>query len=165
MLKPIDIGNVHIEVPIALAPLAGVTDLVFRSICRRHGVGLVCTEMVSAKAVVYKNKNTAALIRTAPDEHPSAMQLFGSDPESIEGACQMLRDVPFDIIDFNMGCPVPKVVKNNEGSALMKDEKAAEAALKQPFKCSRYSPSGSGMRCKCHNRPRTDARAILLRQG
>lgn len=136
MLKPIDIGNVHIEVPISLAPLAGVTDLVFRSICRRHGAGLVCTEMVSAKAVVYKNKNTAALIRTAPDEHPSAMQLFGSDPESIEGACQMLKDVPFDIIDFNMGCPVPKVVKNNEGSALMKNEKAAEAALKALVKAA-----------------------------
>ncbi len=129
MLEPIKIGNVKIDVPVALAPLAGVTDHVFRSICREHGAGLVCTEMVSAKAVVYKNKNTAALIRTDKNEHPSAMQLFGSDPQSISEACHMLKDASFDIVDFNMGCPVPKVVKNGEGSALMKDLSSAKAAL------------------------------------
>lgn len=129
MLEPIKIGNVKIDVPVALAPLAGVTDFVFRSICREHGAGLVCTEMVSAKAVVYKNKNTAALIRTDQNEHPSAMQLFGSDPKSISESCHMLKDASFDIIDFNMGCPVPKVVKNGEGSALMRDLSSAKAAL------------------------------------
>ncbi len=136
MLKEVQIGNVRVEHPIGLAPLAGVTDLVFRSLCRKMGAGLVCSEMVSAKAIVYKNKNTAALLRSEKDEHPSAVQLFGSDPESIAQAAEMIREFPFDIVDFNMGCPVPKVVKNGEGSALMTNPKAAEAALRALVKAA-----------------------------
>lgn len=136
MLKEVQIGNVRVEHPIGLAPLAGVTDMVFRSLCRKMGAGLVCSEMVSAKAIVYKNKNTAALLRSEKDEHPSAVQLFGSDPESIAQAAEMIQELPFDIVDFNMGCPVPKVVKNGEGSALMTNPKAAEAALRALVKAA-----------------------------
>lgn len=129
MLKPLTLGNVTIETPLALAPLAGVTDVVFRNLCREMGAGLVCTEMVSAKAVCYHNRNTGALVRTGENEHPAALQLFGSDPKAIAQAAEMLRPLPFDIVDFNMGCPVPKVVRNGEGSALMKDPAAARDAL------------------------------------
>lgn len=129
MLEPVKIGNVIINTPIGLAPLAGITDKTFRNICLEHGAGFVCTEMVSAKAVVYKNKNTHMLLARSETEHPCAVQLFGSDPDSISKACEMIRDIPFDIVDFNMGCPVPKVVKNGEGSALMTDLQTAEKAL------------------------------------
>lgn len=129
MPEPVNIGNVKIKNPIGLAPLAGITDKTFRGLCRKHGAGFVCTEMVSAKAVVFKNKNTDVLLQRDEDEHPSAVQLFGSDPESLSKACEMIREIPFDIVDFNMGCPVPKVVKNGEGSALMTDIHAAEKAI------------------------------------
>ena len=129
MFNPVMIGTVCVEVPLGLAPLAGVTDETFRTLCREKGVGLVCTEMVSAKAITYRNKNTAALMRTNEDEHPCAVQLFGSEPESLKKAAEMIRDLPFDIVDFNMGCPVPKVVKNGEGSALMTDPEKARDCL------------------------------------
>ena len=130
MLKSVMIGGVKIDFPIGLAPLAGISDKTYRSLCLEQGAGLVCTEMVSAKAIVYKNKNTHVLLERGENEHPSAVQLFGSDPDSIKQACEMISDIPFDIVDFNMGCPVPKVVKNGEGSALMTDLKMAEAAIK-----------------------------------
>jgi tRNA-dihydrouridine synthase B len=129
MLKAVKIGNVDIPFPVGLAPLAGISDKTFRAICMEHGAGFVCTEMVSAKAIVYKNKNTYALLSRNEGEHPGAVQLFGSDPAALSAACEMIRDIPFDIVDLNMGCPVPKVVKNGEGSALMTDLKAAEKAI------------------------------------
>ena len=109
--------------------MAGVTDLPFRVLCHEQGAGLVCTEMVSAKAILYKNRNTQALMRTDPTEHPVSLQLFGSDPDSVSEAAAMIEDLPFEILDFNMGCPVPKVVNNMEGSALMKDPKRGAAII------------------------------------
>ena len=130
MLRSVLIGNVKIDFPVGLAPLAGISDKTFRSLCLEQGAGLVCTEMVSAKAIVYKNKNTHVLLERGENEQPCAVQLFGSDSDSIKKACEFIADIPFDIVDFNMGCPVPKVVKNGEGSALMTDLKKAEAAVK-----------------------------------
>ena len=115
------IGNVEIKNNIALAPMAGVTDLPFRLLCKEQGCGLMCTEMVSAKAVMYNNKNTEDLMKTVPEERPLALQLFGSDPDIMADIAKRLSEREFDIIDVNMGCPVPKVVNNGEGSALMKD--------------------------------------------
>ena len=115
------IGNVEIKNNIALAPMAGITDLPFRLLCKEQGCGLMCTEMVSAKAVLYNNKNTEDLMKTVPEERPLALQLFGSDPDIMADIAKRLSEREFDIIDVNMGCPVPKVVNNGEGSALMKD--------------------------------------------
>ena len=128
-IRPLKIGNVTIEHPVILGPMAGETDLPFRVLCHDQGAGLVCTEMVSAKAILYKNRNTAALMETDPTEHPVSLQLFGSDPDSVAEAAAMIEDRPFEILDFNMGCPVPKVVNNREGSALMKDPVRAAAIL------------------------------------
>lgn len=124
------IGRVEIETPLALAPMAGVTDLAFRTICRRLGAGYTVTEMVSAKALCYQDKKSIPLMTLAPDEHPAAVQIFGSDPEAMErGAAIVAERAQPDIIDINMGCPVPKVVKSGDGSALMRDpKKAAEVA-------------------------------------
>lgn len=115
------IGNLTIQHPYILAPMAGVTDLPFRLLCREQGAGLLCMEMVSAKALQYKNKNTKALLAIHPDEYPVSLQLFGSDPAVISEQAKAIEELPFQILDINMGCPVPKVVKNHEGSALMKD--------------------------------------------
>ncbi len=115
------IGNVEIKNNIVLAPMAGVTDLSFRLLCKEMGCGLLYTEMVSAKAILYNNKNTEALLSVMPEERPIAVQLFGSDPQIMADMAKRLEERPFDIIDVNMGCPVPKVVNNGEGSALMKN--------------------------------------------
>ncbi len=115
------IGNVEIKNNIVLAPMAGVTDLSFRLLCKEMGCGLLYTEMVSAKAILYNNKNTEALLSVTPEEQPIAVQLFGSDPQIMADMAKRLEERPFDIIDVNMGCPVPKVVNNGEGSALMKN--------------------------------------------
>lgn len=123
------IGNVELENNLVLAPMAGVTDLPFRLLCKEQGCGLMCTEMVSAKALLYKNKNTAPLLEVREEERPVAVQLFGSDPEILSSMAKQIEDGPYDIIDLNMGCPVPKVVNNGEGSALMKDPKQVEAIL------------------------------------
>ncbi|CCY83846.1 tRNA-dihydrouridine synthase [Clostridium sp. CAG:149] len=123
------IGNVELDSPVALAPMAGVTDLPFRILCREQGCGLMCTEMVSAKALLYKNRNTKPLLETKPEERPVAVQLFGSDPEIMSEMALMLEEGPYDIIDINMGCPVPKIVNNGEGSALMKNPKLAGEIL------------------------------------
>ena len=125
------IGNVKIENNLVLAPMAGVTDYAYRRICREMGCGLVYTEMVSAKAILYKNKNTEPLLETDESEHPIAVQIFGSDPEIMGDMAQKLEsEREFDIIDVNMGCPVPKIVNNHEGSALMTDPKLVEKILK-----------------------------------
>lgn len=117
------IGNVKIENPYILAPMAGVTDLPFRLLCSEQGAGLLCMEMISAKALQYKNKNTKALLAIHPQEYPVSLQLFGSDPEIISEMAKQIEELPFQILDINMGCPVPKVVRNGEGSALMKEPK------------------------------------------
>ena len=120
-MSPLKIGNVEMQNPLVLAPMAGVTDLPFRVLCKEQGAGLICMEMVSAKAILYKNKNTEGLMTIHPGEHPVSLQLFGSDPEILAQIAAQIEERPFDILDFNMGCPVPKVVNNGEGSALMKD--------------------------------------------
>lgn len=119
--RNIQIGNVTLDNTILLAPMAGVTDLPFRLLCARQGAGLVSTEMVSAKAILYKNKNTDGLMEIDPEEGPVSLQLFGSDPNIISEMAKKIEERPFSILDLNMGCPVPKVVNNKEGSALMKD--------------------------------------------
>lgn len=123
------IGNVTLDNNVILAPMAGVTDLPFRLLCRRLGAGLVCMEMVSAKAIFYNNKNTESLLEIHPAETPASLQLFGSDPKILADMARRIEERPFSILDFNMGCPVPKVVNNGEGSALMKDPKLAEEIL------------------------------------
>ncbi len=120
------IGNVTLKNNLILAPMAGVSDLPFRLLCKEQGAGLVCMEMVSAKAISFRNKNTYALMQTDPSEHPVSMQLFGSDPDLMGEVAASIEDHPFDILDLNMGCPVPKVVGNGEGSALMKDPALVE---------------------------------------
>ena len=128
-MSPLKIGNVEMQNPLVLAPMAGVTDLPFRVLCKEQGAGLICMEMVSAKAILYKNKNTEDLMTIHPGEHPVSLQLFGSDPEILAQIAAQIEERPFDILDFNMGCPVPKVVNNGEGSALMKDPKLVEQIL------------------------------------
>lgn len=115
------IGNVKVEGNLFLGPMAGVTDLPFRVLCKEQGAALVFTEMVSAKGILYNNKNTDSLLEIAEEERPAALQLFGSDPDIIADMAKRIEDRNFDILDINMGCPVPKVVKNGEGSALMKE--------------------------------------------
>ena len=105
--------------------MAGVTDLPFRLLCKEQGAGLLCMEMVSAKAILYKNKNTEELLTIDPRENPVSLQLFGSDPDIMSEIARQIEDRPFDILDINMGCPVPKVVNNGDGSALMKNPKLA----------------------------------------
>ncbi len=117
------IGNVILDNNIILAPMAGVTDLPFRLLCKEQGAGLVCTEMVSAKAISFHNKNTEALLTISPKEHPVSLQFFGSDPDIISEMASYIEERPFDILDINMGCPVPKVTGNGEGSALMRNPK------------------------------------------
>lgn len=128
------IGNVTLDNNLILAPMAGVTDQPFRLLCKEQGCGLMCTEMVSAKAILYKNKNTGELLDVRPEERPVAVQLFGSDPDILSRMAVQIEDGPYDIIDFNMGCPVPKVVNNGEGSALMKNPKLVEEILSSMVK-------------------------------
>lgn len=124
------IGKIKIQTPVALGPMAGVTDRAFRGICREMGCGLTYTEMVSAKALFFKNVNTNQLLDADPDEHPIAVQIFGSDPDVLASETQKLaQSGAFDIIDLNMGCPVPKIVNNHEGSALMKEPKLVKEIL------------------------------------
>lgn len=115
------IGNVTLENNLILAPMAGVTDLPFRLLCKEQGAGLICTEMISAKAIYFKNKNTETLMEIDERERPISLQLFGSDPDLMAEIARQIEPRNFDILDINMGCPVPKVVNNGEGSALMKN--------------------------------------------
>ena len=109
--------------------MAGVSDLPFRLLCREQGAGLVCMEMVSAKAIYYNNKNTDSIMEIHPEEMPVSVQLFGSDPQIISDMAKRIEERPFSILDINMGCPVPKVVNNGEGSALMRNPKLVEEIL------------------------------------
>lgn len=134
------IGNVTLDNNLILAPMAGVTDLPFRVLCKEQGAGLICMEMVSAKGIYYNNKNTESLLAIDEREHPVSLQLFGSDPEIMSEMAKRIEHRLFDILDINMGCPVPKVVNNGDGSALMKNpilageiiEKTAKA-IKKPL--------------------------------
>lgn len=128
-MSELKIGNVTLKNNVILAPMAGVTDLPFRLLCKEQGVGLSCMEMVSAKAIYYNNKNTEELMEIHPDERPVSLQLFGSDPDIISEMAKRIEEKPFAILDINMGCPVPKVVNNGEGSALMKNPKLVEEIL------------------------------------
>lgn len=124
------IGRIKLEVPVALAPMAGITDLPYRIICSELGCGFTISEMVSAKGLLFKNKKTKKMLEIAPEERPTAIQLFGSNPNELAEAAKIVEASGADIIDFNMGCPVPKIVNNGDGSALMKNEKLAGEVLK-----------------------------------
>lgn len=126
LLHQLKIGSVTLDNNILLAPMAGVTDLPFRLLCREQEAGLVCMEMVSAKAILYKNKNTESLLTIHPQEGPVSLQLFGSDPKILSEMARQIEERPFSVLDINMGCPVPKVVGNGEGSALMRQPKLVE---------------------------------------
>ena len=128
-IRRLKIGNVTLENNLILAPMAGVTDLPFRLLCKEQGAGLLCMEMVSAKAILYKNRNTEDLLTIDKRENPVSLQLFGSDPDIMSEIAKQIEDRPFDILDINMGCPVPKIVKNGEGSALMRNPKLVEEIL------------------------------------
>lgn len=128
-MSKLTIGNVTLDNNIILAPMAGVSDLPFRLLCREQGAGLVCMEMVSAKAIYYNNRNTDSLMEIHPNEVPASLQLFGSDPVIISEMAKRIEERPFALLDINMGCPVPKVVNNGEGSALMKNPKLVEEIL------------------------------------
>lgn len=120
-MSQLKIGSVTLKNNIVLAPMAGVSDLPFRLLCARQGAGMVCTEMISAKAIFYGNRNTEELLRIHPEEGEVSLQLFGSDPEIVSEMAKRIEERPFAVLDLNMGCPVPKVVNNGEGSALMKN--------------------------------------------
>ena len=122
-MKQLTIGNVTLDNCYVLGPMAGVTDLPFRLLCREQGAGLLCMEMISAKGILYNNKNTESLLQIHPDEMPVSLQLFGSDPKIVSEMAKRIEERPFSILDINMGCPVPKIVRNGEGSALMKNPK------------------------------------------
>ena len=130
-MKQLTIGNVTLDNCYVLGPMAGVTDLPFRLLCKEQGAGLLCMEMVSAKAILYKNRNTESLLEIDPRENPVSLQLFGSDPEIISTIAHQIEERPFDILDLNMGCPVPKIVNNGEGSALMKNPKLAGEIIRR----------------------------------
>ncbi|MBR3812069.1 MAG: tRNA dihydrouridine synthase DusB [Agathobacter sp.] len=134
MIKPLQIGSVTLPNNLILAPMAGVTDLPFRLLCKEQGAGLLCMEMVSAKAIMYKNRNTIDLLKIDERELPVSLQLFGSDPDIISSIAHEIEDRPFDILDINMGCPVPKIVNNGEGSALMKNPKLAGEIIEKTVK-------------------------------
>lgn len=120
-MPELQIGNVKLENDLILGPMAGVTDLPFRLLCKEQGAGLLCMEMVSAKGIMYNNKNTKFLLTIDERERPVSLQLFGSDADIISEQAKRIEELPFDILDINMGCPVPKIVNNGDGSALIKN--------------------------------------------
>lgn len=136
-MEALKIGTVALENNLILAPMAGVTDLPFRLLCKEKGAGLLCMEMVSAKAIYYGSKHTESLLSVHPGENPVSLQLFGSDPDIISEMAKRIEERPFDILDINMGCPVPKVVNNGEGSALMKQPRLVEQILSKTVKAIR----------------------------
>jgi len=124
------IGNLNLDNRVFLSPMAGVTDLPFRLICKEQDCGMLYTEMVNAKALCYDDKNTKKMLKIEDEEHPVAIQIFGSDPEYMGGAARVLNSYPNEILDINMGCPAPKVVKNGDGSALLKNPELAAKVLR-----------------------------------
>lgn len=140
MIRPIQIGNVTIENNVFLAPMAGVTDDPFRRLCKEQGAGLVYSEMVSAKGMHYQSRKTNDLLVITKDTKPVAVQIFGSDPEIISQICGMLQETDADIIDINMGCPAPKIVKNGEGSALTRNPELVGQIVKAAVAASPRKP-------------------------
>ena len=134
MIQTLKIGDVSLKNNLILAPMAGVTDLPFRLLCKEQGAGLLCMEMVSAKAIYFNNKNTEELLTIEDREPPVSLQLFGSDPDIISEMAKKIENRPFSILDINMGCPVPKVAGNGEGSALMKNPKLVEEIVSKTAK-------------------------------
>ena len=132
----IKIGNVKLENKVFLSPMAGVTDLPFRLICKEQNCGMLYTEMINAKALCYDDENTKKMLRIEEEEHPVAVQIFGSEPEYMGRAAEIMNEYPNEILDINMGCPAPKVIRNGDGSALMKNPKLAEEVLKAVVKNS-----------------------------
>ena len=128
-VKPIEIGKLKLENNVFLAPMAGITDLPFRKLCKEYGPGLVFTEMVSAKGLYYNDKKTEKLLNTEDEKRPVAMQIFGSDCESMAVAAKEVSKIA-DIVDINMGCPAPKVVKNGDGSRLLLNLELIEQIVK-----------------------------------
>ena len=124
------IGNVQLDNEVFLSPMAGVTDLPFRLICKQKGCGMLYTEMINAKALCYNDENTKKMTKIEDEEHPIAIQIFGSEPEYMGRAAEILNSHPNEILDINMGCPAPKVIKNGDGSALMKNPKLAEEVMR-----------------------------------
>ena len=133
-LTPVQVGNIQIESNVFLAPLAGYTNYPFRRICKRYGAGLCYTEMVSGKGLKYGSENTEELLYTDEEEGICAAQIFGSDPDILRAACEHEKMQPFPIVDINMGCPVPKIYKNGEGSALLEDPRLAENIVRECVK-------------------------------
>lgn len=133
-LTPVQVGNIQIENNVFLAPLAGYTNYPFRRICKRYGAGLCYTEMVSGKGLKYGSENTEELLYTDEEEGICAAQIFGSDPDILRAACEHEKMQPFPIVDINMGCPVPKIYKNGEGSALLEDPRLAENIVRECVK-------------------------------
>lgn len=131
------IGDVFLENEVFLAPMAGVTDLAFRLICKEYGSGLLYTEMINAKALCYDDEKTKGMLKIEEEEHPVAVQIFGSEPEFIAGATEILNEYSNEILDINMGCPAPKVVKNGDGSALMKTPELAAKVIEAAAKKSK----------------------------
>ena len=125
-----NIGNVSLDNRVFLSPMAGVTDLPFRLICKQKGCGMLYTEMINAKALCYNDENTKKMTKIEDEEHPIAIQIFGSEPEYMGRATEILNSHPNEILDINMGCPAPKVVKNGDGSALMRNPKLAEEVMR-----------------------------------
>ena len=135
-LKQLKIGNVTLENNIILAPMAGITDKAFRKICKEYGAGLVCTEMVSSKGIYYKDEKTNLLLNTEEEKRPISMQIFGSDVETMGYAAQYISEYA-DIVDINMGCPAPKVVKNGDGSKLLLNLELVEKIVTEVAKKSK----------------------------
>ncbi|MCC0658034.1 tRNA dihydrouridine synthase DusB [Clostridioides sp. ES-S-0123-01] len=131
------IGNLELKNKVFLSPMAGVTDLPFRLICKEQECGLLYTEMINGKALCYDDENTKKMLKIEKEEHPVAVQIFGSEPDFMGRAAEIMNEYPNEILDINMGCPAPKVVKNGDGSALMKNPKLAEQVLKAVVKNSK----------------------------
>lgn len=140
MTDTLKIGNVTIERTAALAPMAGVADRAYRLMCKKYGAAYVVSEMVSAKGICYSDRKTAELCTVTDGERPMAVQLFGSEPDFMAEAVKIVLDYKPDIIDINMGCPVPKVVGTGAGSALMKDVKLAAAVAEAAVKAAGDTP-------------------------
>ncbi len=136
-MRPLRIGNVMLTDNLILAPMAGVTNLPFRLLCAEQGAGMVCTEMISAKAIFYGNRNTEGLMEIDPGEGPVSLQLFGSDPQVVSEMAKRIEDRPFAVLDLNMGCPVPKVTSQGEGCALMKNPRLAGEIIERTARAIR----------------------------
>lgn len=130
------IGDLRINNPLFLAPMAGITDLAFRMLCREQGCGVVYTEMVSAKGLFYGSERTEELMEINPNEHPIGIQIFGSDPLIMAQMVEKISDTDADLIDINMGCPAPKIVKNGEGSALMRNPQLVKKIVSEVSRAS-----------------------------